>query len=365
MFFNKESKTLTVLVFILVGFGLLILSSAGVVEGQKKFGSGQYFLVQQLTGGVLLGALFYFLFSKVPYKFWKKMALPFLLFSLLAMLAIFIPPLGITAKGAKRWLDVGLFTFQPAEVLKLALIIYFAAWFSGRSRHDKTWSYALTPFLVVFSFAGLLLVMQPDIGTLGIITIITLTMFFFAGGKGPFFLKLAAGMAVLAVPIAVFSSYRAQRILSFLNRSGDPQGISYHINQALMAIGRGGWWGVGFGQSEQKKGFLPEPTGDSIFAILAEELGVVGATALIGLFLALILYLVRIARSSSDQFAQLVILGVTVWIASQAFINIAAISGLIPMTGVPLPFISYGGTSLAVLLGALGIVANIARSNRV
>lgn len=313
--------------------------------------------------GVLVGVLLYFLFSKIPYKFWKKMALPFLLVALLAMMAILIPSLGVTAKGAKRWLDLGLFIFQPAEVLKLALIIYFAAWFSGHSRQHKSWSYSLTPFLVVFGFVALLLVMQPDIGTLGIVTIIILAMFFFAGGDGSFFIKLATVFSLLVIPIFVFSSYRIQRILAFLNRAGDPQGISYHINQALLAIGRGGWWGVGFGQSEQKKGFLPEPTGDSIFAILTEELGIVGAAVLMGLFLILIFYLVRMARSSSDRFAQLVIFGMTTWIASQAFINIAAISGLIPLTGVPLPFVSYGGTSLAMLLGGLGIVTNIARHN--
>lgn len=357
----KEPKTLTVLVFILVGFGLLMLSSAGVIEGQKRFGSAQYYFFHQLTSGALLGAALYFLLSIVDYKFWKKVALPFLIGALLLMIGVFIPQLGVAAKGATRWLDVGIFSFQPAEVLKLALIIYFAAWFSKRSQKEKSWSYSIVPFLAVFVFVGFLLALQPDIGTLGIITIIALGIFFFAGGSASFFLKLGVAIGILIIPLAVFSPYRTHRIIAFLNRAGDPQGISYHINQALIAIGRGGWWGVGFGHSQQKMGFLPEPVGDSIFAILVEELGIVGGMALVVLFAFLIIYLVRVASNCSDRFAQLFVLGVAVWIGSQAFINIAAITGLVPLTGIPLPFISYGGTSLAVLLSSLGIVANIAK----
>ncbi|MDO8495523.1 MAG: putative peptidoglycan glycosyltransferase FtsW [bacterium] len=358
---NKETKTLTILVFILVGFGLLLLSSAGVIEGQKKFGSALYYFWHQLTAGALLGGLAYFVFSKINYKFWKKVALPFLLVALSFMMAIFVPQLGLAAKGATRWLDVGLFSFQPGEILKLAMILYLAAWFGGRSYKEKVWSYSLIPFLVVFFFAALLLVLQPDMGTLGIVTIITLSIFFFAGGKTSFFLSLAGVILVGFFSMAIFSHYQFNRLLAFINRAGDPQGISYHINQALLAIGRGGWWGVGFGRSEQKSGFLPEPVGDSIFAILVEELGLIGAGALITVFLLLIFHLVRIAKNTPDRFAQLFVMGVAVWIASQAFINIAAITGLVPLTGIPLPFISYGGTSLAVLLGSLGIVASIAK----
>lgn len=291
------------------------------------------------------------------------MALPLLLGTLSLMVAIFIPQLGLAVKGATRWLSIGWFSFQPAEILKLALIIYFAAWFSGRSLKDKSWSYSLTPFLVVFAFVSLLLMLQPDMGTLGIVAMVAMAIFFFAGGGLKPFWGLGAVVAAGFLALVMVFPYQLNRLLAFVNKSGDPQGISYHINQALLAIGHGGWWGVGFGRSPQKTGFLPEPVGDSIFAIVVEELGLIGAAVLLMMFVTLIIYLVRIALSSHDRFAQLFCLGVATWIASQTFINIAAISGLIPLTGIPLPFISYGGTALVVLLAALGIVANIAKES--
>lgn len=360
---NKEAKTLAILVFILVGFGLLMLSSAGVIEGQKRFDSAQYYFIHQLLAGVIPGGLAFWVFSKIHFKFWKKIALPFLLAALLLMLAIFIPQLGLAAKGATRWLDVGSFSFQPGEILKLALIVYFAAWFGGRDQKEKAWSYSLVPFVAVLALVSLLLVLQPDMGTLGVVAIIALAIFFFAGGKTNFFFSLVGVILTGFLGLALFSSYQFNRLLAFLNRTGDPLGISYHINQALMAIGRGGWWGVGFGRSQQKMGFLPEPVGDSIFAILVEELGLVGAGVLIFLFILLIFHLIKIALSTTDRFAQLFVLGVAAWIASQTFVNMAAITGLVPLTGIPLPFISFGGTSLVVLLGALGIVANVAKEN--
>lgn len=373
MNFNKEAKTLTVFVFLLVGFGLLMLSSAGIVEGQKKFGSSQYFFFHQLFFGVLLGTALYFLFSKLSYTIWQKLAMPVLLTSLLLMVAVFLPQFGFTAKGATRWLNFGFISFQPAEILKFGLIVYFAAWFtphhslkrsgtgfSGRREKSKNWSYYLMPFLIVLGFVALLLVLQPDMGTLSIISLIALAIFFFAGAKMSSFWGLMGVLGAGFISFALLSSYQLNRLLAFFNRAGDPQGISYHINQSLLAIGQGGLWGVGFGQSQQKTGFLPEPVSDSIFAIIIEETGLAGAGFLLVLFLLLAWQLIKIARRSEDKFAQLFVLGVTIWIMGQAFINMAAITGLIPLTGLPLPFISHGGTSLAVLLASLGVVANIA-----
>lgn len=360
---NSSAKTLTILVFILVGFGLVMLSSAGIVEGQKKFGSAPYYVLHQLLTGGVVGSLAFLIFSKINFRFWRTMALPFLLGSLFLMMAIFVPQLGLSVKGATRWLSIGWFSFQPAEILKFAMIIYFAAWFSGRGQNKTNWSHSLVPFLVVFVFAGLLLVLQPDMGTLGIVSIIAMAIFFFAGGGLKPFLGMGAVIMLGFLSLAIIFPYQFNRLLAFVNKTGDPQGISYHINQALIAIGNGGWWGVGFGRSQQKTGFLPEPVGDSIFAIVVEELGLIGAAVLLVVFLLLIFHLVRIALSSNDRFSQLLVLGIAIWIASQTFINIAAISGLVPLTGIPLPFISYGGTSLVALLAALGIVANIAKEN--
>lgn len=373
MYFNSQGKTLTFLIFLLVSIGLIFLSSAGIIESQKKFGTGYYFFLHQLVFGALSGWGLYLLFSRIVYRFWRKAAVLVMLASLFLVLAVFIPQLGFSAKGATRWLNVGFLFFQPSEVLKFSLIIYLAAWFSGSEqtsaysslgRRRRLGGQALFPFLAILGFVALLLSLQPDLGTLSVVVLIALALFFFAGGKTSALFGLGTILAVGFLMAALVSSYQLNRLLAFINQTVDPQGISYHINQALIAIGRGGIWGVGLGQSQQKAGFLPEPMGDSIFAVLMEETGLVGGGILILLFVFLIWQLVKIAQAAPDRFAQLFVLGVAVWIGGQAFVNMAAISGLVPLTGIPLPFISYGSTSLATLLASLGIVANIANQNQ-
>ena len=359
---SSSAKNLLTLVFILVIFGLIALSSAGIVESQRKFGSSYYYFSHQVLYGLLPGLLLLFIFAKVKYKFWKKISLPLLIFSLFALMAVFTSRFGFSAKGAARWINIGFFSFQPSEILKFSLIIYFAAWFSGRNEKIQSWSYSVVPFFVVFGFVGLLLAFQPDVGTLGIVALIALAMYFFAGAKLTHFFGLIGFLAVSFFLLVHLAPYRFNRFLAFFNPGSDPRGISYHINQALLGIGRGGVWGVGFGQSQQKINFLPEPVGDSIFAVVAEELGLIGAGVLIALLVLLSLQIVKIAHNTNDRFAQLFLLGITVWIAGQAFINISAISGLLPLTGIPLPFVSYGGTSLAMILASLGIAINIANS---
>src|SRR3989344_4870713 len=324
---TQLARNIIILTLLLVVFGLVMLSSAGIVDGQKKFGSEYYYFNHQILNGILPGLLLFFIFSKVKYKFWKKISLPLLIFSLALLLAVFVPRFGFSAKGATRWLNFGLVSFQPSEILKLSLIIYFAAWFSGRSEKIQSWSYSIVPFFVILGFVGLILV-----------------------------------LAIAFFVLVQLAPYRFDRFLTFFNPASDPQGISYHINQSLIAVGRGGLWGVGFGQSQQKLGFLPEPVGDSIFAVVAEELGLVGAASLITLFFLLSLQLVKITQNSTDRFGGLFALGVAVWVASQSLINIGAITGLLPLTGIPLPFVSYGGTSIATLLAGLGIAVNVAKT---
>lgn len=361
---TSSAKTLVTITLILVAFGLVILSSAGIAEGQRKFGSSYYYFYHQLLYGLLPGLVLFFAFSKIKYKFWKKASLPLLIFSLFLLLAVFSSRLGFSAKGASRWVDFGFFSFQPAEILKLSLIIYFAAWFSGRNEKKGNWSYSIFPFFIVLGFVGLLLALQPDVGTLGIVALIALAMYFFAGAKTSHFFGLIAVLAVNFFILVNLAPYRFNRFLSFFNPTADPQGISYHINQALLGIGRGGIFGVGFGQSQQKINFLPETVGDSIFVVVAEELGLIGAGILIALILALTMQIVRIAKNAPDRFSQLFLLGMAIWIAGQTFINVGAITGLIPLTGIPLPFVSYGGSSLAVLLAGLGVAVNIANERR-
>lgn len=354
-------KWLVWITLFLVIFGLIILSSAGIVDAQRKFSSAYYYFNHQLLYGILPGLLLAFFLSRVNYNIWRKLALPILFFALLLMVLVFIPEFGFGLKGATRWVSIKGVIFQPAEILKLSLIIYLAAWFGGRSERIKNWSYGTAPFLIVLSFIFILLALQPDVGTLIVVGFIALGMYFVAGvNLKHLFSIVILGMVILGFLIVV-EPYRLNRLKTYFDISSDPGGISYQVNQSLISIGSGGIFGVGFGHSTQKFGFLPEVIGDSIFAVAAEELGLVGSGVLVILFVILSAILVKIAKNVPDKFSMLFVMGMNIWIISQAFINIAAISGLVPLTGIPLPFVSYGGTAMITLLAGLGIVLNIAK----
>lgn len=355
------AKIILIFTAILIIFGLAVLSSAGIVEGQKKFGSSYYYLNHQLLYGVLPGLALMLLFSKLDYRFWKKVSLLVLLGTLVLMVLVFMPQLGYGLKGATRWLSIGGFTFQPSELLKLALIIYLAAWFGNRDERIKNWAYGTAPFLVVLVFVGMLLWSQPDIGTLIVVTIISAAIYFLAGSPIKHLLAIGLLVAIAFGIMVVAEPYRFNRIKTFIDPSVDPRGISYQVNQSLIAIGAGGAFGVGFGKSTQKFGFLPEVINDSIFAVVVEELGFAGAAFLVGLFLIFLFLMVRTADQISDKFGKLLIMGMAAWVVGQAFINIGAISGLLPLTGIPLPFVSYGGTAMMTMLAGMGIVLNVAK----
>lgn len=356
------NKRLLVIILILTVFGLIVLSSAGIVEGQKKFGSPYYYLTHQLLYGVIPGLIGMFILSRIDYRFWKKISLLVLIGSLALMIMIFMPGFGQGLKGATRWISFGALSFQPAEILKLSLVIYLAAWFGNRNERTKKWSYGIMPFLIVLAFVALLLFLQPDIGTLIVVSFISLGVYFMAGPSYKQFAGIILVLFLALSAIIVVEPYRFDRLKSFWDPSIDPRGTSYQINQSLISIGSGGLLGVGYNNSSQKQGgFLPEVIGDSIFAIIAEELGLVGSAFTVGLFGVLCFFLVSIAKNASDKFGALLVMGINLWIMSQAFVNIAAISGLIPLTGIPLPFISYGGTAIAVLLSGMGIVFNVAK----
>ncbi|HEY4520466.1 MAG TPA: putative lipid II flippase FtsW [Candidatus Paceibacterota bacterium] len=355
------SRRLFWILVILISLGLAVLSSAGLIDAQKKFGSSYYYFTHQLLYGILPGVIIAFLLSKIDYHLWRKLSLLILFGSLVLMTLVFVPGFGYGAKGAIRWLNIQGFIFQPAEILKLALVIYLAAWFGGRSDRVKNWSYGLLPFFILVGFVGLLLALQPDIGTLIIVALIALGIYFVAGVNIKYLLGIAlVGIILFSVLVAI-EPYRLNRFKAYLNPDSDPRGIAYQVNQSLIAIGSGGLFGVGYGHSSQKFGFLPEVIGDSIFAVLAEELGFLGASVTVLLYGALGFTLIQIARNTKDRFGMLFTMGIAIWVVGQAFVNIMAISGLAPLTGIPLPFISYGSTSTIALLSGLGIVFNIAK----
>ena len=365
---QRSSKPDTILmgvIFMLLVFGLVMISSAGIVLSQTKFGDEYYFFKHQLAYGVVPGLLILFVTQKINYKFWKKLAVPFFFFALLLLVLVLIPGLGMRFQGASRWLSLGPISFQPSEAMKLAIILYLALWIESRGRRLKDFFEGFLPFAIIVGVIGFLIMKQPDMGTLGSIIMIAMVMFFASGAPLSFIALMAGGGAAMAVLLVKLEPYRMDRLTTFLDPGADPQGIGYQINQALLAIGSGGIFGLGLGHSRQKYNYLPEPIGDSVFAIVAEELGMVGAVFLLTLFVLFALRGYKIAQNAPDEFGRLVAIGITSWIIFQSIINIMAIVGLIPLTGIPLPFISYGSTSLVFVLAGVGILLNISKHSKV
>lgn len=349
-----------VITLILVTAGLLVISSASVVVSQKNFGTPYGFLKSQAIAA-LVGLAALVAMQLIPYKNWKRFSLLLLALAFGLSLAVFLPKFGLSFGGATRWLKLGPVNFQPSEILKISLIIYLASWLEKKRGRVVGFTSAFMPFLVVISAAGAVLALQKDIGTLVITAGGAIVLYFLGGGR---FSQLAAITILSLVALAAviwIAPYRVNRLLVFMNADFDPQGAGYHINQGLIAIGSGGFWGRGFGQSIQKYNYLPEPIGDSVFAVIVEEFGFFGATLLIALLLAFFFRAMFIARHAPDLFGKLLVSGLATLIMLQAFINMAAISRFLPLTGVPLPFISYGGTSLVVTLAMVGIMLNVSK----
>ncbi len=358
---HQPDYILMFVTFALVIYGLLMLASAGIVMSQDNFGESYYYFRHQLFYGVLVGLFFWIIFQRIDYHLLKKLALPGFILTIILLILIFIPGLGYGYGGADRWIKFGSLSLQPSEVCKLTFILYLALWLEKRGRTLTNFQTGFLPFIFLVGLVGFLLVIQPDVSTLGIICLTALAIYFLAGAKlYHIAFLILSGVGILAVLIKT-APYRMQRLTVFLHPEVDPQGIGYQINQALLAIGSGGILGLGLGHSRQKYNYLPESISDSIFAIISEELGLIGALILISLFIILALRGFRIAKNAPDAFGKLVAGGITFWIISQAFMNIMAISGLIPLTGIPLPFISYGGSALVISLIAMGIVLNISK----
>lgn len=341
--------------------GLLILASASMAVSQKNFGMPSYYVLRQLIFGGLAGAGLFTGSLFLPYRWWKKLSLPLLILALILAALLFIPEVSYSVGGARRWLKFGPLTFQPSEILKFAFIAYLAGWLDARRLEAASVSYGFIPFSLMLAIVGMFLVMQPDLGTLGVVVASAGMLYFLGGGKiSQLATLLTFGLAILYFLVQL-APYRIARLAVFLNPGLDTQGIGYQISQALLAIGSGGFWGLGFGKGLQKYQYLPEPMGDSVFAIFAEEAGFLGAAVLILAFGFLFWRGLTIAKRAPDVFGKLLAAGISISIMTQAFINMAAISGLLPLTGIPLPFVSYGGTSLAMTLAGVGILLNISK----
>ena len=355
-------------VIFLVIFGLVMLSSASFDLGKKKFDDPNYYLKHQLLVGLIFGSLGFLFASSFFYLHWKKLSFILLLINILLLILVFVPGLSYRVGTAMRWLKLGPFSLQPAELLKFTFIIYLAAWLSEEKQRRISFLEGFLPFLIISLIIAVLVLKQPATATLIIILLSALAVYFVSGAKFKY-VVLAILLGAILFSIVVYKSgYRSERIQTFieknfLKKDVDILGKGFHLRQSLIAVGSGKLWGVGYGKSIIKYRSLPETVGDSIFAVIAEELGFIGSVILIGLYATLFFRGFKIARKSRDEFARLTVIGLISVVCLQAFVHIGANTGLLPFTGVPLPFISYGGTALAVFLTMMGVIANISKYN--
>lgn len=357
---GKPDYLLAMVVFLLCLFGVVMISSASIVISQERFGSNFYYVWHQVIS-LIVGLIALLIGYFVDYRVWRKYSLILFLLTIVLLIAVFLPGIGKELGGAHRWVGIGGLLFQPSEIVKLTFIIYFASWLEKKGEGVRDFSSGFLPFIVLMIILGFLIMSQPDLGTLSVIALTSVVIFFVAGARYTH-LGLATISALIFFVILVrIAPYRMQRFLVFLNPSQQTLGAAYHINQALIAIGSGGLWGLGFGQSKQKYLYLPQPHIDSIFAIIAEELGFLRAGLILLAYVFIGLRGFKIARNAPDNFAKYLAVGITAWIVLQAFINIAAMLNLVPLTGITLPFISYGGSSLIMSLLGVGILLNISK----
>ncbi|HSX02094.1 MAG TPA: putative lipid II flippase FtsW [Candidatus Saccharimonadia bacterium] len=365
---HHPDYVIALVIAILLAVGLVMMYSVSPILSQKLTGSvdrNYYFLNQIKYIGA--GIVVWIVAASVPYTVWRRYAPTLLGLSIVAMLALLVPGLSTSQNGATRWLHFGSLQFQPAEILKVALILYLAAWFERRAEELRSLWDGVLPFVVMVGAACFVIVVfQRDMGTMAVLAFAALGMFFAAGLRITHLgLLIAAGLGAGLAAIAAFP-HRVERVTTFLNLKCDDLAAlasspNYHACQALIATGSGGLFGLGLGRSIQVYGYLPEAANDSIFAIIAEEFGLIGALAVVGLLGYLVYRGLMVARSAPDMFARLVATGISLWLLFQAFINIGAMVSILPLTGIPLPFISYGGTSLIISLFGAGILLNISK----
>lgn len=341
--------------------GFVIFTSASL--GLLAKSSTQYSSVtfSQAVLGLLLGSIAMVLVSRYDYKLWRKHAFWLLGLAIILNALVLIPGIGFEHGGARRWFVFGGISFQPSELLKLAFVVYFAAWAANAKERMQTFAGGFLPLLVLLGVSGVLLLKQPDTDTFMMMIMAGIAIFLAAGGKWRYVLALGLAGVIGITALAITRPYVMQRIETFFHPELQAQGASYQIQQSLIAIGSGGLTGRGFGQSVQKFNFLPEPIGDSIFAVEAEEFGFIGATVLILLFVIFAIRGLKIASGVTEGFGRLTVVGLVIMIIAQAFVNIGAMLGVLPLSGITLPFVSHGGTSLFLTLVEAGIILSISK----
>ncbi len=353
-------KLFLILTVILVGSGLLFFLSASLsLLGEK--GELSRVILTQVLLGLVGGSIGAYIITKIPLKYLKTIALPFAIISILVTTLVLIPGIGVKIGGATRWIDLGFISFQPAEILKYAIIIYYSAWLAYAEKKEKNIWNTFIPLITILGVVGGILLLQPDTDTFLIIAITCVMMYFLSGAKWKHLLGIFAIGLILGGILIAYRPYILSRITTFMNPHHDPLGSSYQIQQSLIAVGSGGVAGRGFGQSVQKFKYLPEPLSDSIYAVISEEFGFIGSVGLIFVYIFFGLRGYVIAIRSKDTFHKFVVVGIVSLIVFQSLLNIASTIALFPLSGLPLVFVSHGGTALFFALLSVGIVLNISQ----
>ncbi|MCU0679915.1 MAG: putative lipid II flippase FtsW [Planctomycetes bacterium] len=361
---HGPDKKLILVMAIISIFGLIMLSSASSVVAYARFGSSYHYLANQLIG-LFLGIISFLIISRIDYRRWKGYAFYFLVGSILLLLLVFIPGIAAEYGSARSWINILGFSLQPSEFVKLSFLFYLAAWLESRSKErDTDEHHGIWQFLIILGIIAFLVIKQPDAGTLFIISLVSLIVYFVGGApfRNILFIVLAGALALIVM--VSLKPYQADRFKCLKDPTFDSEKTCYQINQSLIAVGSGGVLGRGLGQSRQKFMYLPEVWGDSVFSVIGEELGFVFCVILMLLFLYLFYRGYLIAKKAPDVFGKILAIGISSWIMIQAFLNIGGMINLVPMTGVPLPFVSYGGSAILAVFTAMGVLVNISRQTR-
>ncbi len=358
---ERNAAALTAVFVVLALFGLVMVLSASSVTSMHQVADSPFYQFSRQAMWAGIGVAAFVVATRLDYRVLRRLAGPLLLLTLGLLVVVLIPGVGVSVNGSTRWLGVGTFVVQPSELAKLSLIIFVADLLAKRERRMDRPELTVRPVMLVLLAVSGLIVLQPKLGTPIVLAAVAWLMLFVAGAKLSSLVTWASGLAASGAVLAMAVSYRQDRLTSFLDPWADPQGDGFQIIQSQVGIASGGIWGVGLGASRAKWGFLPEAHSDFIFAIVAEEVGMMGASAVIAAFVLIAFFGVRAALGAPDRFGMLLAAGITIWLVFQAFLNIAIVLGVLPTTGEPLPFVSAGGSSLVTTLAAAGLLVGVAR----
>ena len=359
---KRTSKLLILSVILLMILSLFMIYSASYIWAEYKFDNPFKYVINQGIF-VLLGIILLFIVSIINYKIYYEKANLILLICLILLILVLIPGLGIVRNGSRSWFGIGSFSIQPSEFSKIGLIIFTSKYLSKSNKFLKDYKKGVFPILFILLLIFGLIMLEPDFGTGMIIVVTIIALLFIAGVNMKFFLYFCLLGIICIVGLIIIAPYRMDRITSFLNPWSDPLGTGFQIIQSLYAIGPGGLFGTGYLNSRQKNFYLPEPQTDFIFSIIAEEFGIVGALVVLSLFALLLTCCIKITLKQEDKFAKYLCFGLTFQLIVQVIMNLSVVIGLIPVTGVTLPFLSYGGSSLLTSLIGIGIILNISKNN--